>query len=73
LDDLFADTDHAETRPPISVNVSILPNAQIVVGKNNVEINKSKESKEENERLAHALDIAGDLDVWVGFLRTQAV
>jgi hypothetical protein len=74
LDDFFADSQEAEVRPPIYVSVSVLPNAQIVIGENNVYGTKGagKSSKDSNEKLAHALDIAGDLDVWIEFLRAQA-
>lgn len=87
LDQLLFDSPDAEreaARKPLSVSVSVLPNADIVVGENNifgVNIAKAKSelggdedsSEDENKhKLAHALDVTGDLDIWVEFIKNQA-
>jgi len=64
-------TDH-----PLSVSVSILPNADIVIGDENIQHVSDKSSGQDKDdhksKLARALDIAGDIDVWVEFMKSQA-
>jgi hypothetical protein len=74
LDDLLTGNGAPEAGPPISVHVSILPNADIAIGNNNVWIAQrtDKGIEEKNARLAQALDVAADLDIWVEFVKSQA-
>lgn len=74
LDDFFADEGTAKWRPPISVALIVEPNARIVVHENNIWTAKKVVGGrgEREERLAKALDVAADLDVWVEFVRGQA-
>ena len=75
LDGFFATNNTAEARPPLSVVVSILPNAEIIVGENNIAAQENMEGKSamgSKEKLAKALEVAEDFDVWIELLRRQA-
>ncbi len=71
LDQFFADEGTAERSPPISVALTVEPNARIVVHENNIWTAKKVMGGhgEREGRLAKALDVAADLDVWVEFVR----
>jgi hypothetical protein len=75
LDEFLSDSVSSEAGPPISVAVSVLPNAEIAIGDNNVwSAQKArKDQDEENSKLARILDVAADLDIWAEFVRSQAV
>lgn len=74
LDDFFASDDTVQSRPPVSVNISVLSNAEIVVGENNIDVKQKGTMTTDDVRksLARALDMAADLDIWVEFVKNQA-
>ena len=71
LDSFFADEEPTQSRPPLSVTVSILPNAQIIMGGNNISVEQATDTKGSNEKLAEILDIAADLDILVEWIRAH--
>jgi hypothetical protein len=75
LDDFFAEDGTTTSGPPFTVNVSILPNANILIGNNNIVNGEAQGTGKKRKRLdesglASVLDTAADLNVWVQFIRS---
>ncbi|KIW07513.1 hypothetical protein, variant [Verruconis gallopava] len=70
LDEFFSN-DTLKAGLPVSVSISVLPNAEIVIGENNIitDQKRGKVHDELNEKLSRALDLAADLNVWVEYVK----
>lgn len=55
-----------------SVNVQVLPNSEIAVTNHDaVMLANNSDSQEQAQKLAKALDVCGDLGVWIEWMRTR--
>jgi hypothetical protein len=75
LDELFISDNTVSPRAPLSIIASILPNAEIVIGEHNIGGSDQKDVRPDekvNGKLAEALSVTEDLDIWIELLRLQA-
>jgi hypothetical protein len=80
LEGLMADGNHSGPHAPLSVTLEVHPNAELVVGEQNVvegvtheehDLESQQQAADRVKRVARALEVSGDLGVWAQWVRRE--